>query len=228
MQAAAPPKKASPARGGGCAVRRRRKGALPACGGDVPQSPAGPCPILRRGQRRSTTAIRLPCLPPGSAARLPCIVGRAFTPAGEACGGPKGYWQGRAPHPSVGWRRQLPLQGSLPGGGSPKKPPLQGEVDAPQGADGGVHCRFAAEISCKPWQDLALCFVGDDLCAKSRHFVLCDPKQRMRAAVLASSRKPRNAANPRRRAKSPALHCGRKRALTRKRQPTARPVGGPM
>ncbi len=50
----------------------------------------------------------------------------------------------------------------------------------------------------------------------------------MRAAVLASARKPRNAASPRRRAKSPALHCGRKRALTRKRQPTARPVGGPM
>ena len=77
-------------------------------------------------------------------------------------------------------------------------------------------------------QDLALCFVGDDLRAKSRHFVLCAPKQRMRAAVLASSRKPRNAANPRRRAKTPALHCGLKRALTRKRQPTARPVGGPM
>ena len=77
-------------------------------------------------------------------------------------------------------------------------------------------------------QDLVLCFVGDDLRAKSRHFVLCAPKQRMRAAVLASSRKPRNAANPRRRAKTPALHCGLKRALTRKRQPTARPVGGPM
>ena len=38
----------------------------------------------------------------------------------------------------------------------PPKPPLQGEVDAPQGADGGVHCRFAAKISCKARQDLAL------------------------------------------------------------------------
>ena len=101
---------------GGCAARRRRRGALPACGGDILQNPAGPCPVFRR----------------------------------------------------------------------------------------------------------------DDLRAKSRHFVLCAPKQRMRAAVLASARKPRNAANPRRRAKSPALHCGLKRALTRKRQPTARPVGGPM
>ena len=38
----------------------------------------------------------------GSAARLPCIVGRAFTPAGGPCASPKGYWQGKAPHPSVG------------------------------------------------------------------------------------------------------------------------------
>ena len=35
------------------------------------------------------------------------------------------------------------------------KPPLQGEVDAPKGADGGVHCRLAAEISCKIRQDIA-------------------------------------------------------------------------
>ena len=36
--------KASPARGGGCAVRRRRRGALPACGGDILQNSAGHCP----------------------------------------------------------------------------------------------------------------------------------------------------------------------------------------
>ena len=41
-------------------------------------------------------------------------------------------------------------------GQPPPKPPLQGEVDAPQGADGGVHCRFAAKISCKARQALAL------------------------------------------------------------------------
>ena len=29
---------------GGCAVRRRRRGALPACGGDIPQSPAATLP----------------------------------------------------------------------------------------------------------------------------------------------------------------------------------------
>ena len=35
-------------------------------------------------------------------------------------------------------RRQLPLQGSLSKRQPPAKPPLQGEVDAPPGADGGV------------------------------------------------------------------------------------------
>ena len=39
--------KASPARGGGCAVRRRRRGALPLCGED---GPAEPCPVLRGGR----------------------------------------------------------------------------------------------------------------------------------------------------------------------------------
>ena len=53
-----------------------------------------------------------------------------------------------------------------------QKPPLQGEVAAPQGAAGGVHCRFAAEVSCKAGQSLALCSAGDDLRAKSQHFVL--------------------------------------------------------
>ena len=36
--------KASPARGGGCAARRRRRGALPLCDGNILQPPAGPCP----------------------------------------------------------------------------------------------------------------------------------------------------------------------------------------
>ena len=38
------PPKASPARGGGCAARRRRRGALPVCGKNILQGPAGPCP----------------------------------------------------------------------------------------------------------------------------------------------------------------------------------------
>ena len=40
---------------------------------------------------------------PGLAARMPCIVGRAFTPAGEVCATPEGYWHGKVPHPSVAW-----------------------------------------------------------------------------------------------------------------------------
>ena len=35
-------------------------------------------------------------------------------------------------HPSVGFAARLPLQGSLWGSCRPIKPPLQGEVDAPQ------------------------------------------------------------------------------------------------
>ncbi len=57
--------KASPARGGGCAARRRRKGALPPCGGDILKSPAGACPVFRRGRcshRPATPAIpQTPC-----------------------------------------------------------------------------------------------------------------------------------------------------------------------
>ena len=58
-------------------------------------------------------------------------------------------------------RRHLPLQGRLLRGQPPRKAPLQGELDAPEGADGGVHCRFAMEIPLKARQSLALCFVGD-------------------------------------------------------------------
>ena len=122
--------------------RRRRRGALPLCGGNILQSLAGPCPMLRRGRclhrpgnpaipqtpsggrerppyiaagngRRRGSGSPPPglaagpmrasaptqgtalhdCHPPampavhGCAARLPCIVGRAISPAGEVCGG---------------------------------------------------------------------------------------------------------------------------------------------
>ena len=125
-----------------------------ACGGDVPQSPAGPCPMLRRGQRRSTTAIRLPCLPPGSAARLPCIVGRAFTPAGEGSRRPERVLARQSAAPLSRLAPTAPLIGEPSGWQFSKKPPLQGEVAAPQGADGRVHCRLAAEISRKPGRAL--------------------------------------------------------------------------
>ena len=46
--------------------------------------------------------------------------------------------------------------------------------------------------------------------------------------MLASSRKPCDAANPKRRAKTPALHCGREQEVADKRQPSAKPADGPM
>ena len=145
LRRAAAPSKASPARGGGCAVRRRRRGALPVSGKNILQGPAGPCPAsvgddarivpetlrwrkspaageiarptkppragsnaqtpaIRQARRRADASIgpyaegRHPqgvrrAAVPGPAARMPCIVGRAFTPAGEGCGKPEGYWQ---------------------------------------------------------------------------------------------------------------------------------------
>ena len=45
--------------------------------------------------------------------------------------------------------------------------------------------------------------------------------------MLASSRKPCGGANPRRRAKTPALQSRREWAATHKRRPSARPAGGP-
>ena len=91
-----------------------------------------------------------------------------------------------------------------------KASPARGGVTE---GDGGVHCHFASEISCKPRQNPALCFVGDDLRAKGRHFVLCAPKRRLRAAVLASPRK--------------TLRCRKPRAAGENARPTLRPrVGG--
>ena len=46
--------------------------------------------------------------------------------------------------------------------------------------------------------------------------------------MLASSRKPCHTANPRRRAKSPTLHCGRDRAATDERLLSVKHAGGPM
>ena len=111
-------------------------GAQPAVPGYAVRAPY----IVGRGL--AATHKRQPFARP--AVRLPCIVGRAFTPAGgEPCARPEGYWQGREPHPSVGWRRQLPLQGSLPGGGPPKASPARGcgvERRKPQAAAARQRC----------------------------------------------------------------------------------------
>ena len=103
-------------------------------------------------------------------------------------------------HPSVGFADSSPCRGAFQTAVS-QKPPLQGEVDAPQGAAGGVHCRFAAEVSCKAGQSLAPCFVRDDAC------------------IVPESLRRRKAP---RWAKTPAPHCGRERVAIHKRQPPSR------
>ena len=160
---------------GGCAARRRRRVALPACGGGILQGPAGPCPMfrrgrclhrpgnpaaaqapgggrnrppyiaagawrqrinaslssgppagrckhrpLRRGQRRSTTVIRPPCLPPGSSVRLPYIAGRAFTSAGGLAAARKSIGRARRRTPQSADAASSPYRGAL----VPPKPPL--------------------------------------------------------------------------------------------------------
>ena len=166
LRRAAAPSKASPARGGGCAVRRRRRGALPVSGKNILQGPAGPCPApvgddarivpetLRWCQAPAAGEIARPTKPlrAGSNAQTPAIRQarrRAWCQPRRILAR-----QGAAPLRRLG--RHLPLQERLYRRQSPPKPPLQGEVDAPEGADGGVHCRLAAKISCKARQDLAL------------------------------------------------------------------------
>ena len=99
----------------------------------------------------ASAIIRLPCLPsPVPAARLPCDVGRAFTPAGEGCEGgtlwfcvsaaPQGWGGLRQPGRVLARSCAAPLSRltpTAPLAGEPfgwkpfAKPPLQGEVDAP-------------------------------------------------------------------------------------------------
>ena len=82
-------------------------------------------------------ALRAPGATPASA-RAVCAADRQRDDASivpYACKGLPGFagylCRRAAMHPSVGWRRQLPLQGRL-WETAVKKPPLQGEVDAPQ------------------------------------------------------------------------------------------------
>ena len=146
------------------------------------------------------TVIRPPCLPPPAMPPVfHNIVGRAFTPAGEVCGGPEGHWQGKVRHPSVGWRRR---RGALPlcGGDILQTPP--GPCPASAGDD--LHVR-----------------------SRSRHFFAL----RNAACVRQCLHCPGSLAAaqaPMRRARSPALHCGRERAATDERLLSARPAGGPM
>ena len=89
---------------------------------------AGPMKSSAPTQRGGTPQPSSPTTPavPGCAARMPCIVGRAFTPAGEVCATPEGYWQGKVPHPSVAWGDTSPCRGGFIGGSPPKASPARG------------------------------------------------------------------------------------------------------
>ena len=64
---------------GGCAVRRRRKGALPACGGGILQGLAGPCPMFRRGRCLHRPGnLAMPQTPSGGRNRAPCVAAGAW------------------------------------------------------------------------------------------------------------------------------------------------------
>ena len=68
--------KASPVRGGGCAVRHRRRGTLPLCGGNILQSLARPCPVLRRGRCLHRPGnLAMPQPPGGGRNRPPYMAG---------------------------------------------------------------------------------------------------------------------------------------------------------
>ena len=64
-------------------------------------------------------------------------------------------------------RCHLPLQGRLSKQQPPAKPPLQGEVDAPSGADGGVR-RLAAPLPLRVGRGCIAAPAGDDACIVPR------------------------------------------------------------
>ena len=76
---------------GGCAVRRRRRGALPACGGDIPQT--------RQSLALCFVGDDACIVPETLQRRKPHAAGEIARRGGAS---PEGYWQGKAPHPSVG------------------------------------------------------------------------------------------------------------------------------
>ena len=115
-------KKASPARGGGCAAG--------ADGGVWHLAGALRLRDVCAARAGSDACISPRCLRRGQAAGR--CEHRPLRMRGKGLPGFAGYLCRRAAmHPSVGWRRQLPLQGRL-WETAVKKPPLQGEVDAPQ------------------------------------------------------------------------------------------------
>ena len=105
-----------------------------------------------------------------------------------------------------GARLRSPLQGRLYRRQSPPKPPLQGEVDAPQGADGGVHCRLVLQVSFKIRQALAQHPQGTMLASSRKP---CATERPQAAGEIARPTKPPQAGSN---AQTPAIRQARWRA----------------
>ena len=87
--------KASPARGGGCAARCRRRGALPVGDGNILQTPAGPCPRIRRGRCLHRPGSLAAAQAPRRRARSPAlhcgrerVISHKRQPSARPAGGP--------------------------------------------------------------------------------------------------------------------------------------------
>ena len=137
----------------------------PQAGGDtkstspLPGPPAGRCkhrPLRRGGAPRLSTARHACCPRLCRLFTLHCRAGvharrGGLAPARKDIGG------ARRRTPQSADADSSPCRGAFRAAVFPK-PPLEGEVDAPQGADGGVHCRLAPQVSCKLRQGLAPMF----------------------------------------------------------------------
>ena len=106
-------------------------------GSPQPGLPAGRCRGAAAGQRGKPPDAGTPPAVPGSITLLPCIVGRAFTPAGGLAAARKDIGGARrGTPPSSLTRCHLPLQGRLLGGSRLQSLPCKGlRSRAPPAAD---------------------------------------------------------------------------------------------
>ena len=170
---------------------------------------------------------------------MPCIVGRAFTPAGEGSRRPERVLarQGAAPlsRPDAD---SSPYRGAFRVAVPPKSLPCKGlRSRVPPAAEKARRSRFDGRRA-------QACFSARRAMRAPQTGRWLRRKAQTEGCIAALRRRyPANPAEPcpvfrrgrclhrpgnpaaaqtsKRRAKSPALHCGRKRALTRKRQPIA-------
>ena len=121
--------KASPARGGGCAARRRRRGALPLCGGSILQSRAEPCPVFRKG-RCSHRPGSLRCRKAPRRAKSPAL----------HCGRERTAIHKRQP-PSRASRRADEIIGPYAGGSTPQPSSIRHACRPRSRRPFALHCR---------------------------------------------------------------------------------------